>query len=86
MSSGHGPVIEHKTYIAAHCIRCNGVALKMCIVHDACEWKHDTPTCDRQYRELLRKSEILIRDANGPDFLHVLAEAKVANERIKARA
>ena len=85
MSKGHGPVIEHKTYVAAQCLRCTDVALRICIVHNACELEHVRVACDIRHLQILQKSVRIIQDANGPDFAYVLAEAKAANERIKAR-
>ena len=83
--TGHGPVIEHKTYDAAHCIRCNDVALRICIVHDACELGHVRVACDIRHLQLLQTSVRIMQDARGPDFKLVFEEAKAANERIQAR-
>lgn len=83
--SGHGPLIEHKTYDAARCLRCHDVALRICIVHDACELEHVRVACDIRHLQLETRSERILQDANGPDFKLVFEAAKAANERIKAR-
>jgi hypothetical protein len=82
-----GPVVEHKTYVAAHCTRCKAVAMRVCIVHDDCEYDHDARECDSVYRVLILDARRVLEHLGnlGPDFREVLQAAIDVNERIKGR-
>jgi alpha-ketoglutarate-dependent taurine dioxygenase len=89
----NGKVIEHRTYIAARCVRCHDVALRLCIVHDACEpTDHWWSDCDRAYNKLrasmyasLRNVRVLARVEGGESTSYAVAYLEEAYDRIKER-
>lgn len=61
-------VIEHRTYVGAKCLRCRGDALRVCIVHDDCEFDHSIHTvgmCNERARRLQTLKAEYDRMMNG---------------------